>query len=129
MQQKKYQGSVQITQGEYTGTYWTDTDPSEGAYHYYLDGDREIEQIHFTVINTGGGKNPPEKFHISLPVGGANFQVKYTLGGGGVIDHTQTFDNRNDVRSDVRTQGLAYLDAHRASLDQAAQEFANKVWR
>jgi hypothetical protein len=129
MQQKKYQEKVEITQEEYEGTYWTDTAPREQAYTYYLDGRRDIEQIHFTVIETGGGQNRPRKLHITLPVGGANFHVNYFVDNQGRVRPDQyNPDNRTEVRSEVRTQALAYLDAHRASLDEVAQEFKDKVW-
>jgi hypothetical protein len=134
MQQKKYQETVEITQGEYEGTYSTDTPERNQAYTYYRDGHRDDEHIHFTVIETGGGNNPLRKFHITLPVvdgtGTANFHVNYFVDyREGVRLDRNIPDNRTEVPSQVRTEALAYLDAHQASLDEVAEEFAAKVWR
>jgi hypothetical protein len=134
MQREKYQGSVEIAKGEYTGKYITNSPYSWNAYSYYLNGNPEVNQIHFRVIETGGGVNAPRKFHITLPVvdenGVANFHLNYFVDNRAGVRLDKYFpDNGEEVSPKVRQQAVDYLDKHRDSLNAVAKVFFAKVWK
>ena len=56
----------------------------DATYSYYEEGDHDRSQMHFTVADTGGGKNDFSRFHITFVFGGTNAKFNYTDGQPGI---------------------------------------------
>ncbi|WNG44166.1 hypothetical protein F0U60_08650 [Archangium minus] len=129
-----YPGEVLLgASGQYNGRYVTDSSYSAQWYVYYLyvNGVRQDEAIHFTVL-ANGGNTPLRLFHISKPFtrngSTANLHVFYEWN-----DYTfavaYTGNNLNELVPGLRQEAQEYLTANAAALLTAAQEFAEEVYR
>jgi hypothetical protein len=147
--QRTYQEWVKITQGgeAYNGDYQTKSYWTNNQYVYYLNGRQDDERMHFSVINTGGGKNRLRKFHITVPFPSgnttANLHVNYEREDSGTVTRDKSFPrSRSDlqrepflgttideVREAHHSAAEEYLEEHILTLDKVAQEFADNVWR
>ena len=109
------EGEIKISKG-FSGTYKTKNKLTDQTYSYYCSG----KDVHFTIDETGGGKNDFKKFHITY--GSFNAHVWYVNGKPKDSDPKDRKFNKS-LPDKEYGDWCTWLDENLGSLNGMAKEF------